>query len=245
MKNRRMTLVGRFVIFVFIFYLHLMGKALACHDTGLVSGSSACRDAELVSCSSACRDAELVSCSSACRDAELVSCSSVCNGVKLPCCSSGCCRHNAVFQGKENLFSVEVGQSLRSEGLENLFFSSVRYSQPTLFFRLPSKRTIELGSFNALSDTDLVQYDQKIFGLMEEAIFDLKWVYLTLGLGFYIKSASTDRIGSKFTFGQRIAIGRNFANINVELYARHFSNGSVTEENFGQNFVGFSLGANF
>ncbi|NYZ67477.1 acyloxyacyl hydrolase [Endozoicomonas sp. SM1973] len=86
-----------------------------------------------------------------------------------------------------------------------------------------------------------------MFGISKDvALLSGTNAYLTLGLGAYIKDNDTNRIGSKFTFGERLAVGYRFNNgVALELYARHFSNGSLTKENSGQNFAGLSVGYTF
>ena len=57
---------------------------------------------------------------------------------------------------------------------------------------------------------------------------------------FLSKSESTDIISSKFTFGERLGLGTNIGVMNLEAYIRHFSNGTLTDKNSGQSFVGLS-----
>ena len=76
-------------------------------------------------------------------------------------------------------------------------------------------------------------------------LFSVGDFYTTLGLGIYIKSESTNRVSSKFTFGERFGLGYRINRVNFEVYARHFSNGTLTDENSGQNFYALTLAFNF
>ncbi|MDE1464868.1 acyloxyacyl hydrolase [Spartinivicinus poritis] len=167
--------------------------------------------------------------------------------------------NNPMFGDKKSQVMLHGGMSFRSKGFEKLYFGGISYSQPDTFFRLPARNNLELGVFRGKNskndptnksfkdDVDLSQYDLNMFGISKDvALLSGTNAYLTLGLGAYIKDNDTNRIGSKFTFGERLAVGYRFNNgVVLELYARHFSNGSLTKENSGQNFAGLSAGYTF
>ncbi|MDE1464531.1 acyloxyacyl hydrolase [Spartinivicinus poritis] len=91
------------------------------------------------------------------------------------------------------------------------------------------------------------QYDLGMIGISKDvALLSGTNTYLAVGLGIYLKEKKTNRIGSKFTFGERLALGYRFdSGIAMELYARHFSNAGITDDNSGQNFAGLSIGYTF
>lgn len=166
---------------------------------------------------------------------------------------------NPMFGSKQNQIMLHSGMSFRSNGFEKLFHASLSYSQPDTFFRLPARNNIEAGVIRGedweegestkyfKNELNLSQYDTTILGLSKDvAVLSGTNSYLTVGLGAYIKNQTSNRIGSKFTFGQRIGVGYRFdSGLNIELFARHFSNGSLTQENSGQNFAGLSTGFSF
>jgi len=152
---------------------------------------------------------------------------------------------NPAFGGKENQISAYFGVSVRNE-LEELFLAGVQYSQPNEFFRISGRRCIELMTAHGIGE--LSRYNQPlIFGLAQDVIFRLfGTVYTGINLGIYIKSNRTDRICSRFMFGEKMFLGFGFLeNYRLELYGRHFSNGTLTENNSGQNFFGLSVMTNF
>ena len=159
--------------------------------------------------------------------------------------------HNPIFGSRDNQLSLWAGKSFRSDGFEKLYSLNLQYSQPNTFFRLPGRRNIEIGGFTggkheANEKNDLSQYDQYIGGLSQDVlIFYGDNFYSGVGLGAYIKSESTSRISSKFTFGEKIFVGYSFGAVSAELYVRHYSNGTLTKENAGQNFAGLALAYNF
>lgn len=167
---------------------------------------------------------------------------------------------NPVFGEYESQLSISAGQSFRSGfEKEDLYYGDITYSQPTTFFRLPARRNISLGGYrgdecdnvncvdiNGTPERDFSQNDLTIFGISEDVVlFSVGDFYTTLGLGIYIKSESTNRVSSKFTFGERFGLGYRINRVNFEVYARHFSNGTLTDENSGQNFYGLTLAFNF
>ncbi|MBU2705635.1 acyloxyacyl hydrolase [Zooshikella marina] len=152
---------------------------------------------------------------------------------------------NPMFGDNSNQLAIHGGESFRSDGFEKLHFGAISYSQPDTFFRLPARNNIEVGAYKG--DGSLAEFDVNFFGFSKDvALLSGTNSYLTLGLGAYIKDKKTDRISSKFTFGEKLAVGYRFDNgINVELFARHFSNGGLTEKNSGQNFAGLTVGYSF
>ena len=152
---------------------------------------------------------------------------------------------NPSFGSKECQVSVYFGASARKE-IEDLFLVGVQYSQPNEFFRIHGRRSIELMTAHGIGDFS--RYNQPlIFGLAQDVIFHLfGTMYAGINLGIYIKSNSTDRISSKFTFGEKVFLGFGLLeNYRLEWYGRHFSNGTLTEQNGGQNFLGLSVIMNF
>jgi lipid A 3-O-deacylase len=164
---------------------------------------------------------------------------------------------NPMFGGYKNQISVSGGQSLRvGVKSEKLFYADITYSQPTTFFRLPARRNLELAGLrgddcnrlicnedNGYPKTDnLSQYNLTLLGLSQDVVFLQRGkFYANARLGVYLKDIATNRISSRFTFGQRLALGYGLGRVNLELYVRHFSNGSLTEQNSGQNFYGLTF----
>jgi len=153
---------------------------------------------------------------------------------------------NPAFAGNNSQVSMHFGISAYGEGFEGLFLTGVQYSQPNDFFRIHGRRSVEL--MTARGSGGLSRYSQlMIFGFTQDALLPIQGpVYAGINLGIYIKSNATDRISSKFTFGERLFLGIGIFNgVVLELYGRHFSNGTLTEINSGQNFAGVSVIKNF
>lgn len=143
-----------------------------------------------------------------------------------------------------NQLMIYTGQGFRSSGVEDLYTVNIQYSQPNEFFRIPGRRNIEAGVF-AFGDHEsgLDENNQFIAGVSQDIfLINSSFFYAGVGLGGYIKSKSTERISSKVTFGQKVFAGLNMNRVIVEMYLRHYSNGTLTNKNSGQNFMGLSLG---
>lgn len=158
-----------------------------------------------------------------------------------------------IFLCNRNLGRIEFSQGVQHRGAESLFDIQFIYSQPNRIFRLPARLNIEIGGFFGFGDLNV--YNLFIAGLSEEISLPLFYtqkygnMYIGIGLGIYIKGKSEPRVGSAFTFGERIFIGYNLPlfgrHLNIELFLRHYSNGTLAQPNIGFNFYGISLGSPF
>lgn len=154
---------------------------------------------------------------------------------------------NTMFDKYENQLALHINQSIKSK-LEDLYTFTLQYSQPNELFRLSGRRNFEVIAVTGgrKNGVDYSQYSQIITGLSQDVYFSIpEYFYFGAGLGIYIKAKRTDRIDSNFTFGEKLFVGYRFAHMNIELLARHFSNGSITDKNSGQNFVGLAILCNF
>lgn len=151
---------------------------------------------------------------------------------------------NVVFlNGKENQIRLEVGLNVFTEGTysSEMFI----YSQPNRFFRLPGRLNFEAGAVTSSSS-----YNFLIAGISEDIMLPLVVssngsLYVGVGIGLYIKSATDDRIGSALTFGERLFFGYSYDSWSLEWYIKHYSNGSIERPNGGHNFSGLTLGYSF
>ncbi len=84
--------------------------------------------------------------------------------------------------------------------------------------------------------------NQFAIGLSKDVIIPLfSNLYFGAGLGIYIKNKINSRISSKFTFGQKYFLGFNLnEHISLEIFEKHISNGSITDNNNGYDFLGIA-----
>ncbi len=177
---------------------------------------------------------------------------------------------NAAFANKNNQLMVFGGVSIRDGGFErftdsngkykyNLMYGGIVYSQKSSFFKVPARLNLEFTFFDGKKNgmakrsdgtwhsRDYSVYNQLAAGISQDLILGWKYFYYAPGLGIYMKAKNKtdDRISSRLHFGVRNAIGTNIGAFNAEIFFRHFSNGSMTEQNSGQNFAGIALGFKF
>ena len=155
---------------------------------------------------------------------------------------------NPAFEEKKQQLALVLGQGIRDHKdlrFERLYSVGITYSQPYHFFRLPVRRNAEFIMHRGAGEFS--RYNNWIAGLSQDFFTPQLWrMYLSLGIGAYIKSEKTDRISSLFTFGQKGALGFQVIDeLRLEFFIRHFSNGTLTETSSGYDFIGLSAVWNF
>lgn len=176
---------------------------------------------------------------------------------------------NILFRNKQNQLMVFSGISFKNGSIEsfkengktkyNLTYGGIAYAQSASFLKIPGRLNVELSFFNGrehgkvkqsngtYKNKNFARYDQIAGGISYDFILGWKNVYFAPGLGVYMKTknADDDRISSRLHFGVRSAVGVVVKGYNMEFFVRHFSNGSVTAQNSGQNFIGLAVGTTF
>lgn len=146
---------------------------------------------------------------------------------------------------------IVLHMTMSARHLESLYALWFQYSQSNSLFHLNGRGNFEMGGFLGFKNLDA--YSQLFFGLSQDLILPLdliplsffKHFYVGAGLGIYIKTKMTNRIGSKVTFGEKFFLGYGFGNWNFEFFEKHFSNGDFTEANSGQDLLGIAIIYNF
>ena len=161
---------------------------------------------------------------------------------------------NQAFGDRKHQVNTSFGVSIRDfKRFEDLYFWQISYGQEKTFFMLPGRLNAEL--MMQQGSGKYSKYDEYMAGISQDWVFPILWwlnpkpisnLYLGVGLGGYIKTNKTDRISSKFTFGQRVFLGyRIKERVAIEFYGRHFSNGTLTNQTSGYDFIGLSVMWNF
>ncbi len=141
---------------------------------------------------------------------------------------------------------------MRSNGVENQYQVLFIYSQPNRFFRLHGRLNLEVGGFFGFYDKkvgqDLGALNLAFAGVSEDILLPLFVgessgnLYFGVGIGAYIKSKGESRVISNFTFGERAFVGYLLDSFSVEIFIKHFSNGTLATPNKGHNFFGLTSG---
>lgn len=159
---------------------------------------------------------------------------------------------NPAFGKKQNSIRFEFGASVRSSGFENHYQAESIYSQPNRLFRLHGRLNLEVGGFFGFYDarlkSDLGALNLAFAGVSEDILLPLFVgensgnLYVGAGIGAYIKSKGDGRVISNFTFGERAFVGYFYDSFNIEIFIKHFSNGTLARPNAGHNFFGITAG---
>ena len=128
--------------------------------------------------------------------------------------------------------------------------ANVQYSQPTTFFRLPARRSINI--IQTLGHGKKYgwhwdKYTIPIAMLSEDVALAAgdDW-YTFVGLGVGMQAQQNERIGSKLLFGFKLGAGYKLSEcVAAEVFVHHFSNGNTAPENNSYAFYGVGMVYNF
>lgn len=130
------------------------------------------------------------------------------------------------------------------------YVATIQYSQPTTFFRVPARRSLNISQTIGLYSQrgwDWQDYTIPMFYITEDiALFRYNKLYSGLGAGVGLQAQQNDRIGSKLLFQFKLTLGYNFSNKwATELFIQHFSNANTADENNSYAFYGLAFTYNY
>lgn len=130
------------------------------------------------------------------------------------------------------------------------YFLQLQYSQPTTFFRFPSRQSINFGQtlgFGRKYGWEWQKFTIPMVFLTEDIalLHGRRW-YVSVGAGGGLQAQQNDRINTKWLFEFRVAGAyRVTENIGIEVYTQHFSNGNTGTENHSYGFYGMGVTYSF
>ena len=164
---------------------------------------------------------------------------------------------NPFFNGYDNQFAVNFGWGVDSGFLipapvrwAPFIMLNAQYSQPTEFFRLPARRSLNITQTLGFRESRGWHWDKytiPIVTLSEDVILahDKNW-YFYSGLGVGMQAQQNERIGSKLLFGFKLGGGFKLSECtNLEIFMQHYSNGNTAPENHSYAFFGTGLTYSF
>ena len=130
------------------------------------------------------------------------------------------------------------------------YIGTITYSQPTTFFRVPARRSINISEtlgFHEKYGWKWQDYTIPMAYLTEDiALFRYKRLYGGLGAGAGLQAQENERLGAKLIFEFKVTLGYN---INkqwaTEFFIQHFSNANTAEENNSYAFYGVGFTYNY
>ena len=172
-------------------------------------------------------------------------------------------KSNIFFGDKQNQVSFTLGQGFDSGELilflhmdrpAPYYMLNFSYSQPTTFFRLPARQTINLVKTIGFGSSDYdgkcgyrkacnwEDYGAEIFMLSEDfALYHTTRWYFGAGGGVAVQGRYNERLNTKFLLGFRMFAGYKFSEYwATEFVMQHFSNGDTGTRNLVYDFYGLS-----
>ena len=172
----------------------------------------------------------------------------------IPVCSFAA---NPFMCDKNNQIAFNIGQGVNSgiivpppTQLVPFYLLHFQYSQPTTFFKLPARQSINVAQtigFGKKYDWAWDKYTIPMIFLSEDfALFHGENWYFSTGIGAGMQAQQNERIGSKLIFQFKIIGGYRITdNMGIELFIQHFSNGNTAKENNSYAFYGMGLTYSF
>lgn len=130
------------------------------------------------------------------------------------------------------------------------YIGTFQYSQPTSFFRVPARRSLNVSMTLGLHESrgwEWQKFSIPLAYITEDiALFRYKRLYAGLGAGAGLQAEENARIGSKLVFQFKVMFGYNLnKQWALELFIQHFSNANTAEENNSYAFYGLGATYNF
>ena len=130
------------------------------------------------------------------------------------------------------------------------YIGTIQYSQPTTFFRIPARRSLNVSMTLGLGE----KYGWKwqdftipmAYATEDIALFRYERLYAGLGAGVGLQAQENKRLGAKLIFEFKVTFGYNFNDEwAAELFIQHFSNANTAEENNSYAFYGLGFTYNY
>ena len=130
------------------------------------------------------------------------------------------------------------------------YIGTFQYSQPTTFFRVPARRSINISETVGFSEKygwDWPDYTTPMIYLTEDiALFRYERIYAGMGAGAGLQAWENERLGAKLIFQFKVMFGYNFTKQwAAEFFIQHFSNANTAEQNNSYAFYGLGFTYNY
>lgn len=165
--------------------------------------------------------------------------------------------YNPFFGENKNQIVIMVGQGFDQGFLVPppfrivpFYVTQIQYSQPTTFFRLPARQSINLAQTIGSGTKYGWHWDSYsipiIFLTEDVALLNVCDWYFGVGAGGGLQAHQNARMGSKWLFEFKIMTGYRFTDaFGAEFYVQHFSNGNTASDNHSYAFYGLGLTYSF
>ncbi len=127
---------------------------------------------------------------------------------------------------------------------------NIQYSQPTTFFKIPARQSINIAQTFGFGDKYGWHWDNftipMIYLSQDVALYCGKYTYASFGAGMGLQAQQNERLGAKLLFQFKLTAGyRITERTSVEAFVQHFSNANTADANHSYGFYGLGLTYNF
>lgn len=126
----------------------------------------------------------------------------------------------------------------------------IQYSQPTTFFRLPARKSLNIAQTIGTGTHYGWRWDRytiPLAFLSEDIalIYGRAW-YISAGAGVGMQAHQNERLGAKLLFQFKLAGGVHITPCTTaEIFVQHFSNANTAEQNNSYGFYGLGFTFSF
>lgn len=165
---------------------------------------------------------------------------------------------NKTFMGNyQNQVAFGIGQGFDTGWLlppptrpVPFYIATFTYSQPTKFFRVPARRSINISEtlgFHEKYGWKWQDYTIPMIYLTEDILlFDNDIIYSAIGAGAGLQAQENERLGAKLLFQFKVMLGYHInKQWSAEFFIQHFSNANTAEENNSYAFYGLGFTYNY
>ena len=126
------------------------------------------------------------------------------------------------------------------------YIGTITYSQPTTFFRIPARRSLNISETLGLGEKNgwkWQDYTIPMAYITEDiALFRFERLYGGVGAGVGLQAKENKRLGAKLLFQFKVTLGYNITKRwTSEFFIQHFSNANTATENNSYAFYGLGF----
>ncbi len=171
--------------------------------------------------------------------------------------TAGAYASNPFMGDNRHQIAFNIGQGVNSgflipppTQLVPFYLLHLQYSQPTTFFRIPARQSINIGQTLGWGEKygwDWDKYTIPMIYLSEDIalLHGDNW-YFSTGIGMGLQAQQNERIGSKLLFQFKLIAGYRITDdFGVEMFMQHFSNANTAIENNSYAFYGMGITYSF
>ncbi len=168
-----------------------------------------------------------------------------------------CTEYNPFTGYNQNQVAFNLGQGIDCGfilpppfRLVPFYLLHLQYSQPTTFFSLPARQSINIGQTIGFGSKYGWRWDKytipMIFLSGDVILANYRDLYFAGGAGVGLQAQQNERLGAKLLFQFKLTAGyRVNDSWGVEIFMHHFSNANTAPENYSYAFYGAGVTYSF